>query len=188
MTPGTYSHRFDEAVALAVAAFRGKVRKTTTIPYVTHLFAVCALVGEHGGDEEQMIAAILHDYLEDIVGATEAEVEKKFGSRVARMVVALSDTVAHPKPPWKQRKETYLAHLKYAPAEVKLISAADKLHNCGSILRDHGEIGDLVFDRFTASKAETLWYFHEVHRSLNHEWHHRLLDELGESVRRLHAL
>jgi (p)ppGpp synthase/HD superfamily hydrolase len=188
LTPGTYSHRFDEAVALAVSSFRGKVRKTTTIPYVTHLFSVCALVGEHGGDEDQMIAAILHDYLEDVVGATEEELVTKFGDRVARLVVALSDTVAHPKPPWKLRKETYLAHLRYEPAEVKLISAADKLHNCNSILRDHRHIGDVVFDRFTASKADTLWYFHEVHRSLGHEWHHPLLDELGVSVRHLHTL
>ena len=188
MTPGTYSHRFDEAVTLAVSAFRGKVRKTTTIPYVTHLFTVCALVGEHGGDEDQMIAAMLHDYLEDIVGASEAELEQKFGSRVVRLVVALSDTIAHPKPAWKPRKETYLAHLKYAPPEVKLISAADKLHNCGSILRDHAQVGDMVFDRFSASKDETLWYFHEVHRSLAHDWRHPLLDELGESVRRLHTL
>lgn len=188
MTPGTYSHRFDEAVALAVSSFRGKVRKTTTIPYVTHLFSVCALVGEHGGDEDQMIAAILHDYLEDIVGATEEELHRRFGERVTRLVVALSDTVVHPKPPWKQRKQTYLAHLRYAPPEVKLISAADKLHNCSSILRDHAQVGDTVFDRFSAPKPETLWYFAEVHRSLAHEWRHPLCDELAVSVRKLQAL
>jgi (p)ppGpp synthase/HD superfamily hydrolase len=188
MTPGTYSPRFDDAVALAVSAFRGIVRKQTTIPYVTHLFTVCALVGEHGGDEDQMIAAMLHDYLEDVPGARREDLESRFGERVTRIVVALSDSVTQPKPPWKQRKQTYLAHLRFEPAEVKLVSAADKLHNCSSILRDHREIGDRIFERFTADKANTLWYYDQVHQAIAHEWHHPLADELGHAVRQLHSL
>jgi (p)ppGpp synthase/HD superfamily hydrolase len=183
-----YTTRFDEAVALALSAFRHKWRKATDIPYATHLLAVCAIVGEHGGDEDQMIAAVLHDYLEDIEGATHEELERRFGLRVSTLVRALSDATEHPKPPWKPRKEAYLQALRDEPVDVKLISAADKLHNCRSIVRDHLVQGEAVFSRFTAPKADTLWYFRAVVDALGHGWDHPLLDELRLAVDELHRV
>ncbi len=183
-----YTERLDRALALAAESFRGTFRKSTKVPYLTHLLAVCASVGEHGGDEDQMIAAVLHDYLEDVDGARVEDLSGPFGERVARLVLALSDSVSSPKPPWKERKEKYLQHLRAEPAEVKLISAADKLHNCRSILRDHYAQGDAVFSRFTASKDQTLWYYRSVTAALAEGWDHPILKELKEAVHDLHKV
>ena len=183
-----YTNKMDEAMALATHSFRDVYRKGTTIPYITHLMSVAAMVGEGGGDEEQIIAAMLHDYLEDIPGATRASLESKFGARVARMVVALSDSTTHPKPPWRERKEKYILHLAAEPAEVKLISAADKLHNCRSIVRDHRARGDEVFSIFAGRKDGTLWYYRTLLPALGSDWRHPLLVELGGEVRLLHDL
>lgn len=188
MSAPAYSERFDAAVALAIDAFRSHYRKTTRIPYVTHLLSVCATVGEYGGDEDQMIAAVLHDWLEDVPGADPRVLEDRFGARVRMLVEALTDTVEHPKPPWRPRKERYLALLRDEPADVKLISAADKLHNVRSILRDHHDIGDAVFDRFSAKKHETLWYFRAVCEALGANWRHAVLDELRDAVADLHRV
>jgi len=183
-----YTTKLDEAMALATDSFRGIFRKGTRIPYLTHLMSVAAMVGEGGGDEEQIIAAMLHDYLEDIPGATHAGLEAQFGARVARMVVALSDSTTLPKPPWRERKEEYVAHLGDEPAEVKLISTADKLHNCRSIVRDHQARGDAIFEIFAGKKDGTLWYYRSLLPALSKDWDHPLLEELRVEVRRLHRM
>lgn len=183
-----YSERLDEALRLAAAAFREERRKGTDIPYLSHLLQVAVYVAEHGGDEEQMIAAVLHDYLEDIEGSSEAELRERFGARVARLVVGLSDTVERPKPPWRQRKESYLAHLRGEPAELKLISTADKLHNARCINRDVKRDGAGVWDRFSASKSEVCWYYRGVVAALGSGWRHALLDELKLEVETMHEL
>jgi len=183
-----YSERLDVAVGLALDAFRDVERKGSGVPYVTHLLQVMVTVGEHGGDEDQMIAAVLHDYLEDIEGSSGADLEDRFGARVRRMVEALSDTVVRPKPPWRERKERYLAELRVEPAEVKLISAADKLHNARSILRDHAVLGPKIWDRFTPTREGTLWYYGSVVDALADGWRHRLVDELGAVVTTMKTL
>jgi (p)ppGpp synthase/HD superfamily hydrolase len=182
-----YSRRLDRAIALATDAFRHTRRKETEIPYLSHLFQVMVHVAEHGGDEDQLIAAVLHDYLEDIDGATSAGLELEFGPRVAGLVVALSDATERPKPPWEDRKRAYLAHLRDAPAEVKLVSAADKLHNAQSIRRDLELVGDRVWDRFTATREQTLWYYRELVEALAAGWTSRLLDRLRAEVDALHG-
>ncbi|HUH05325.1 MAG TPA: HD domain-containing protein [Kofleriaceae bacterium] len=181
-----YSRRLDRAIALATDAFRHTRRKDTDIAYLSHLFQVMVHVAEHGGDEDQLIAAVLHDYLEDIDGATSEGLEREFGPRVARLVAALSDATERPKPPWEDRKRAYLAHLRDAPAEVKLISAADKLHNAQSIRRDLELVGDQVWDRFTATREQTLWYYRELVEALAAGWTSRLLDRLRAEVDALH--
>ncbi|MFK7999852.1 MAG: HD domain-containing protein [Polyangiales bacterium] len=183
-----YSPRLDQAIALATDAFRPVIRKGSGVPYLTHLLQVLVTVGEHHGDEDQMIAAVLHDYLEDIESGSGEKLETKFGPRVRRLVEALSDTTVLPKPPWKERKVEYLAHLKEAPADVKLISAADKLHNARSILRDHRTVGEEIWERFSAPKEGTLWYYASVVTSLSTGWSHPLLEELRRSVDELHQL
>jgi GTP pyrophosphokinase len=183
-----YSERLDHALAFIAAAFRTHVRKGSGVPYLSHLLAVAALVSEHGGDEEQTIAALCHDYLEDVEGARIEDLVNAFGPRVARLVEALSDSAGHPKPPWQERKQAYLARLAAEPPELKLISAADKLHNAGSILRDHRALGDRVWDRFTANREQTLWYYEAVVQALGTGWTHPLLDDLERVVAELQAV
>lgn len=183
-----YSERLDEALRFAAEQFRFRVRKGSGVPYVTHLLQVCCTVGEHGGDEEQMVAAVLHDYLEDVRGARVEDLETRFGKRVSRLVAALSDSTTHPKPPWQERKQRYVAQLREEPAELKLISAADKLHNATSIVRDQRLMGDQVFERFSADKEQTLWYYRAVVDALGDGWRHALLDELDVQVDRMHQL
>jgi (p)ppGpp synthase/HD superfamily hydrolase len=179
-----YSSRLDDALAFAADAFRGKRRKGSDVPYLTHLLQVMVFVGENGGDEDQMIAAVLHDYLEDITGASRELLATRFGERVATMVEALSDSTssAKPKPAWEARKQAYLARLRDEPADVKLISVADKLHNARSIRRDLRVIGPEVWKRFTGTPEQTLWYYREVVAALGTGWTHVLLDDLRAEV------
>lgn len=182
-----YDARLGEALRFAADAFAHKERKGSGIPYMSHLLAVTTTVMEHGGTPEQCMAAALHDYLEDIEGSSSEELEARFGPNVARLVRALSDSTrpGH-KEPWKERKVRYLAHLRTSDAEVKLVSAADKLHNASTIVRDRERLGDAIFERFTPTKDETLWYYRAVMEALAHEWDHVILEELGREVRRLH--
>jgi (p)ppGpp synthase/HD superfamily hydrolase len=188
MTASAYSRRFDRAVALALDSFRPIVRKGSGVPYMTHLLSVTALVGEYGGDEDQLCAAILHDFIEDIPGATEEMLAEQFGERVAKMVVALSDCDGEPKPPWRERKVAYLEHLRHEPPEIKLISCADKLHNATTIITDHQRIGDPIFDRFRGKKDGTLWYYDAVVHALGEGWQSGLLDRLDAVVDDIHVL
>lgn len=180
--PPLYTPRVDEALAFMASAFRGIERKGSGIPYLTHLLQVATWVWEYGGNEDQFIAALCHDYLEDVPTGTRDELAERFGDTVADYVVALSDTTEHPKPPWKERKTNYLAHLKGEPAEVKLISCSDKLHNATSILRDLDLVGEKLWDRFNASKEQSHWYYGEVVNALGQGWTHPLLDRLSETV------
>jgi (p)ppGpp synthase/HD superfamily hydrolase len=157
------SPRFDEAYQFAAQAHRQQMRKGTEIPYLAHLLAVTALVLEDGGDEDQAIAALLHDAAEDQGGEVMLEeIRLRFGERVSRIVDGLSDTFEIPKPPWQARKERYLAHLREAPPEVRRVSLADKLHNARSILADLERNGEAVWSRFTTGKDGTLWYYHRL--------------------------
>jgi (p)ppGpp synthase/HD superfamily hydrolase len=185
-----YGPRVADALAFAANAFASRARKGSGVPYLTHLLQVMVTVGEHGGDEDQMIAAVLHDYLEDIAGATAAELEERFGERVTRLVIHLSDsTTAQPtKPPWEERKRAYVEMLRTEGPELKLISAADKLHNATSIVRDFERLGPSVFDRFTASRDQTLWYYRAVLLALSHDFEHPVVEELRAVVARMHEL
>lgn len=183
-----YGDRLGHALAFAAEAFAFHIRKGSGVPYLTHLLQVAATVGENGGDEEQVIAAVLHDYLEDIEGSSVEELERLYGARVADFVLRLSDTTVRPKPPWKERKLRYIATLRAEPVELKLISVADKLHNATSIVRDHATLGDEVFERFSAPMDETLWYYREVVDALADGFDHRLIGDLRAMVATMHAL
>jgi len=157
--------RFDQAFLFASHIHRSQVRKNSgNVPYASHLLGVAALVLEAGGDEDLAIAALLHDAAEDQGGrAMLNEIGNRFGQRVQHVVEGCSDTFELPKPPWMARKQAYISHIsKFADFDVCLVSAADKVHNARTILTDHRQIGDEVFDRFKASKEETLWYYGEL--------------------------
>jgi (p)ppGpp synthase/HD superfamily hydrolase len=160
--------RFDQAVRYAIDLHRAQVRKGTSIPYVTHLFAVCSLVLEDAGTEDEAIAALLHDGPEDQGGkAVLDEISTRLGPTVAELVSQLSDALPSPgeaKPPWRGRKEGYLRHLEDAPISVLRVSLADKLHNARSILVDVRGEGEAVWQRFSAGRAEQAWYYGELLR------------------------
>src|SRR5205814_1417068 len=116
----------------------GQARKNTSVPYVAHLMSVAGLVLEGGGDEDLAIAALLHDVVEDCGGKPMLkEVRRRFGKRVAEVVDGCTDAYTIPKPPWKKRKQDYLKRLRRASGDVRLVSAADKLHNSRTILVDY---------------------------------------------------
>ena len=160
MTP-----RFTKAISLAAEAHEGQERKGTGIPYITHPVAVAALVARYGGDEDQQIGALLHDVLED-AGEDWAPRIAEFGDRVLSIVRACTDgtpdAVTGQQAPWRERKETYLTHLSETTDDALLVSACDKLHNIQAIHLDLTEVGAAVFERFTASRDETLWYYRSL--------------------------
>jgi (p)ppGpp synthase/HD superfamily hydrolase len=183
------TRRFEDALVYATQAHEGQRRKESDVPYVAHLLAVCALVLEDGGDEDEAIAALLHDVVEDQGGAGRAaEVRRRFGDRVADIVVACSDTDVRPKPPWRPRKEAYIAHVRTAPDAVRRVSLADKVHNARTILADYRVVGEDLWKRFSAGGDDQIWYYESLVDALRREAGSRLLDELARVVAALKAL
>src|ERR1700716_3134852 len=152
--------RFLRAFQFAADKHAGQTRKASTIPYIAHLMGVASLVLEAGGDEDLAIAALLHDVVEDCGGAPMLkDVRRRFGKRVAHVVDGCTDTDIDPKPPWRERKEHYLRHLRKADNDTRLVSAADKLHNVRSTLTDYRDAGESIWARFNGGRDGTLWYY-----------------------------
>lgn len=151
---------YDQAFLYAHELHRRQRRKGSEVPYISHLMAVSALVIENGGSEAQAIAALLHDAAEDQGGAaTLEEVRRRFGEAVAAIVADCTDSWVEPKPPWRARKEAYLAALAKKPAASLLVSLADKTHNAEAILFDLRAVGAPLWDRFTGGREGSLWYY-----------------------------
>lgn len=182
--------RFTEAVDYARGMHDGAVRKGTDIPYLSHPLAVASLVLEAGGDEDQAIAALLHDVAEDCGGEERlVEIAEMFGPRVTRIVRACSDSLApdpDAKAPWRQRKEEHLLHLQDADADVVIVTAADKLHNARSILADVELHGIATLARFNTDPAGIAWYYSSMLAALTAlEAPDVLLAELADVVTQL---
>jgi (p)ppGpp synthase/HD superfamily hydrolase len=161
--------RFQSALLYAVQLHSRQVRKGKDTPYIAHLLAVTSLVLEDGGDEDQAIAALLHDAVEDQGGyQTLEEIRSHYGEHVAMIVAACSDSFTQPKPPWRQRKQTYLEHLPSMPPEVVRVSLADKLHNARTTTLDVRQDGETVWKRFRGGKEGTLWYYHALAQVFPH--------------------
>lgn len=156
--------RFETALAFAARLHIDQVRNKTRIPYVSHLLGTASLALEHGADEDQAIAALLHDAVEDQGGTpTLQTIERLFGSRVAAIVRACSDNPGDGEDtPWKERKVAYLEHLQDTDADARLVSASDKLHNARAILSDLRRQGESVWKRFTPSPPEIAWYYRSL--------------------------
>jgi len=181
--------RFTRAVAYAARLHAQQKRKGTERPYIAHLLGVASIVLAHGGDEDTAIAALLHDAVEDQGGQPRlAEIRRKFGVRVARIVDGCTDAYTDPKPPWRPRKERYIAHLAEAPAQERLVSAADKLHNAREILADYRRIGDALWSRFQGGKEGTLWYYRALLEALRQAGTSPLVEELERVVTELERL
>lgn len=178
--------RFERALQFAAATHRSQVRKGSGIPYVGHLLGVCSLVIEDGGDEDEAIAALLHDAAEDQGGERMlAEIRTRFGDHVAYIVGACSETFETPKPPWQERKQTCIDHLDGQPEAVLRVSLADKLFNARAILRDHLLVGDDVWDRFKAGRDGQLWYYRQLAERFAALLPGRMAAELVEVVNEL---
>jgi GTP pyrophosphokinase len=153
------TNRFNEAVAYAVAIHAAQTRKGTSIPYTSHLLGVASIVLEHGGDEDEVIAALLHDAAEDQGGeARLADIGSRFGAHVREMVAECSDSFETRKPKWRERKEKYIRHLSEASLSTLLVAAADKLHNTRAMLRDYRLVGEGMWIRFNAPRDDQRWY------------------------------
>jgi (p)ppGpp synthase/HD superfamily hydrolase len=151
--------RFVEALRLGVDLHSRQARKGSTVPYIGHLLGVCGLVIDAGGSEDEAIAAVLHDAVEDQGSAATLErIRTHFGSNVAAIVEACSDTDLLPKPPRRARKEAHLEHLLTARDSVLRVSLADKLNNLRAIVRDYGEHGEALWARFDPD-ADPIWYY-----------------------------
>jgi (p)ppGpp synthase/HD superfamily hydrolase len=185
------SDRYAEALTYAHTLHLQQRRKGTDTPYVAHLLSVSAIVLEHQGSETEAIAALLHDAVEDQGGPpTLAAIKARFGPEVAAIVDGCSDTDVTPKPPWRQRKEHYVAHVAAASRSIRLVSAADKLHNARSILADYRVIGEAIWKRFSGGKDGSLWYYRALvnaYKSAN-DAPTALLDELDRVVSELERL
>ncbi|MEE8113700.1 MAG: HD domain-containing protein [Nitrososphaerales archaeon] len=183
------SKRFQQAFIYAYDLHADQKRKGKDVPYISHLMGVAALVLEHGGTENQAIAALLHDAVEDQGGKpTLKEIRKRFGDEVADIVEGCTDAETEPKPEWRGRKEKYIAHLREAGPSVRLVAAADKLYNARTILEDYRNVGDHVWERFLGGKDGTLWYYRSLANTLREIGPSTLADELGRVVSELEQL
>jgi (p)ppGpp synthase/HD superfamily hydrolase len=180
---------FMQAFTFAAEKHAKQTRKASTIPYIAHLMGVASLVLEAGGDEDLAIAALLHDVVEDCGGVPMLkEVRRRFGKRVAKIVDECTDAYTEPKPPWRERKEKYIARLKHADADARLVSAADKLNNVRSILSDYREIGEQVWARFNGGREGTLWYYRTLRDEFLKHKPNRITRELELAVNELELL
>ena len=181
--------RFREALVYAAELHATQLRKGSDTPYVAHLLAVASLVLEHGGNEDEAIAGLLHDAIEDQGGdATRQEIRRRFGEGVTAIVDGCTDADVVPKPPWRARKEAYIAHLAGSSPSVRLVSSADKLHNARSILADYRAVGEQVWSRFKGGREGTLWYYRALCDAYRGAGGTPILDELERTVAELERL
>jgi GTP pyrophosphokinase len=176
--------RFFEAMRYAADAHAGQLRKGTTVPYFGHLMGVASIVLDDGGDEDEAIAALLHDTVEDAGGRDRLDdIRARYGEKVARIVEACTDSWDTPKKPWIERKREYVEHARHLKADEMRVSAADKVHNAYAILRDVRLHGDTVWDRFSAGAADVLWYYEALVRAYREAGGGPLVEELARIVR-----
>ena len=183
------SDKFTEALVYAAQLHATQIRKGSGVPYIAHLLGVASIALEYGANESEAIAALLHDAIEDQGGAkTRDEIQQRFGETVAAIVEGCTDTDLTPKPPWRDRKEAYLAHISHTVASVRLVSAADKLYNAQSILKDYRQMGDEIWQRFTGKKEGTLWYYRSLVNAFRQVETTPLIEELDRVVSELEQL
>jgi (p)ppGpp synthase/HD superfamily hydrolase len=183
------SSRFIEALTYATELHAKQVRKSSGVPYISHLLGVTSIALEYGANEDEAIAALLHDAIEDQGGAaTREEIRRRFGDTVTAIVDGCTDAETIPKPPWRQRKEAYIATIPQASPSIILVSAADKLHNARSILKDYRTLGETVWERFKGGKDGTLWYYRAVVEAFIAREKTPLIKELERVVAELEQL
>lgn len=180
------SGRFHEALVYATELHADQRRKISGVPYVSHLLRVAGIALGYGADEDEAIAALLHDAIEDQGGAkTREEIRRRFGDRVVAIVDGCTDADQQPKPPWRDRKEAYLARLKRADASVRLVSASDKLDNSRSVLVSYRSLGESLWEKFAGGRDGVLWYYRSAVEILKETGTSPLVEELDRVVSEL---
>ena len=180
------THRFVQAMQYSFHLHSRQMRKGTSIPYVAHLLGVTALVLEDGGSEDEAIAALLHDAVEDQGGReTLGQIRLRFGEQVAEIVEGCTDAFDTPKPPWRQRKQDYIHHLLTASPAVRRVSLADKLHNARSILANLRTEGASTWTRFNGGREGTLWYYRSLLEVFQQVESSPMVAELGRVLREI---
>lgn len=166
--------KFETALVYATRLHDKQTRKMSGVPYISHLLSVSALVLEAGGNENEAIAALLHDSVEDQGGnQTREQIRRVFGSEIVAIIDGCTECDTYPKPPWEERKQKYLENLRHATPSVRRVSLADKLHNARSLLADRQKFGDKVWTRFKGGKEKTLWFYRsliEVYQQTGSDW------------------
>lgn len=180
----TLTDRFDEAVRYAREVHAEQTRKGTNVPYIAHLVGVASIVLDNGGNEDEAIAALLHDAAEDQGGRPRLEdIRSRFGDLVARIVEDCTDSWETPKKPWAERKRAYAEHARTLSAPSLRVSVADKVHNTYAILRDLRNEGEAAWSRFNASPDDVIAYYQSLVRSYREAGGGKLVDELERIVR-----
>jgi (p)ppGpp synthase/HD superfamily hydrolase len=181
--------RFESALVYATRLHRKQRRKSSEIPYVAHLLGVTALVLEDGGDEDEAIAALLHDAVEDQGGLdTLEDIRMEYGERVAHIVLAISDSYQQPKPPWLDRKKAYIESLENATPAVVRVSLADTVYNARSTLEDLRREGEAAWNKFNGGKEGTLWYYDQLIHAFSRHGQNPLLSELERVMEQIRTL
>lgn len=177
------TQRFYDAIRYAAEAHAGQTRRGTKIPYISHLIAVASIVIDDGGSEDEAIGALLHDAAEDQGGQARLDdIRRRFGETVARIVESCTDSWTTPKEPWIERKRAYVERARRLAPDALRVSAADKVHNSYTILRDLRRQGEAVWRRFNATPDDIIWYYESLVRSFSESGGGPLVEELDRIV------
>lgn len=177
------SERFEKALVQANRLHAGQLRKQSHVPYIAHLLGVTSIVLEDGGSEDEAIAALLHDAVEDQGGLeTLEDIRRHYGNTVAEIVLSVTDSVDDPKPPWRKRKEDFIATISTASPQALRVSLADKVYNARATLRDLRRDGEDAWQRFNGGKEGTLWYYEQLIQVYQARLSSELLQELVRLV------
>jgi (p)ppGpp synthase/HD superfamily hydrolase len=180
----TLTQRFDQAVRYAREVHSEQTRRGTSTPYLSHLLGVSSIVLDDGGNEDEAIAALLHDAAEDHGGRGRLEdIRSRFGDAVAKIVEDCTDSWDTPKKPWAERKRAYAEHARTLPRSSLRVSVADKVHNTYAILRDLRNQGEAVWKRFNAAPDDVIAYYQSLVRAYGEAGGGTLVDELERIVR-----
>lgn len=183
------TERFEQALVYATRLHAAQIRKVTGVPYISHLLSVTALVLEDGGDEDEAIAALLHDAVEDQGGAaTRAEILMLFGEQIVAIVDGCTESDTLPKPPWKERKQRYLEQLHQGTPAIRRVALADKLHNARSLLLDYRQRGEAIWSVFGAGREGILWFYHSLMSLYRHTDSSPMVEELTRVIDELEQL
>lgn len=177
------SQRFTDALTYANELHAHQKRKGSGVPYVSHLLGVASIVLDAGGNEDEAIAALLHDAIEDCGGATIRDsIRQRFGKKVAAIVDECTESDVTPKPPWRDRKQAYIDSIPHLSPSGRLVGLADKIHNARSIVADYRQIGETIWQRFRGGRDGTLWYYQSLVAAFRSHDNSPLVEELARTV------
>lgn len=183
------TEKFETALIYATRLHANQYRKVSNTPYISHLLSVAALVLEAGGTEEEAIAGLLHDSIEDQGGKqTREEIRQLFGEQIVTIIDGCTECDTHPKPPWQERKNKYLENIRQASPSIQKVSLADKLHNARSLLSDWQQHGDIIWQQFKAGKTSTLWFYQQLLQVYQANGSSAMVEEFAHIVHNLHQM